>query len=333
MTEPAGNLEPTETEESIADIVEGFTLEDEPEISVNELSFDDEEEESTPDEGKDDGEKLTAPEHWSAADKELFEAAGDVDPQFQQWLLDKSKDIERDAQTKWQEAAKMRKANESDISLAEQARKILAPIAGRYPAHAGVDEVRALQMMTAWWDGLTNPQTRMAAFADLTRQLGIDMNQSDEDEDVDPAVKQLKAELHQLRASQQQSTSAQQQALYRQQQEAIQQSTQQAQEQLQQFVEAKDESGALKHPHFNAVQKTMGAMLKAANEAGEPIDLDEAYRLAVVHKGLPDESPASRLRKAKRAASGIRTKRGESPPDDDIPLRGLIEGVIDGQFT
>lgn len=344
MTELASNLDSQEDFEEVVidepsvsdDIMSAFGELEDDQLELDSSFGDEDSEEKETSRAAPKGKAapdIEVPEHWSPADKEMVTALAETEPEAAKWLMDQKKNIEKDAQAKWQEAANMRKQNEYAINLAQHTSQMLRGIIGRYPPHAGMNEGKAVQMMAAWWDGLTNPQTRQQAFQDLASQLGINPSGEAEDEDLDPTVKALMSEIQQLKGNQQQATTQQQAQIWQQQQAAYQAQQSQAGNTIQQFMSEADESGALKHPHFNKVQSMMGVLLKADMEAGGSMDLEKAYQIAVAQEGLPNESPAARLRKAKRAASGVRSKRG-SNSDGDVELsdRDLIAGIINGDI-
>ncbi|MGE0853285.1 MAG: hypothetical protein AB7O44_27360 [Hyphomicrobiaceae bacterium] len=222
-------------------------------------------------------ESAGAPEHWSQADKDKFAALPDS---HKQWFLDVRKGIERNADTKYQEAGEIRRSYEAvdqalaplDATLKEHGiskgdavgRLVrahqalvadpssgLAVIAEQYvPKHLhGSDQARDIVRKVAAGLGVNIGGGLPAATADQAQQRGA----------VDPA-----------QVAEQVALQVERRIVFRG-----------AQSKLEAFTGATDGAGQLKHPHYAQVKHVMAAMLGEAAEAGRPMSLEDAYAQAV----------------------------------------------------
>jgi hypothetical protein len=270
-------------------------------------------------------ESILAPDHWADADKEIFNTA---DPTIQQWLLDRHKSMEGDYTRKAQQVAEERRQYERDLDFVGRVRQQIAPIAQLY-ASRGIDEAGTIGILSGWFQQLSNPQTRDAAFRQLGEQLGVQLNQAQvEDEYVDPSVQQLRQELNQFRAQTQQQTLAQQQYLQQQQAAHQQQAMANAKQMIDEFRSQKDEYGNLKYPLYEKVQEVMGKYMNADQD----LSMEKAYGLAVQRMGLTHPvNAAQKARQAKRAASGVRSNSGVAN-SEELSQRDLIAHIVNSQM-
>lgn len=227
---------------------------------------------------------ILAPEHWSAEDREVF---NDLPSAAQRSWLRREKEYEQGIQ---------KKAEES---------KPLYEAFGRYRdvlRMRGIDEATAIRAWSAVQATLDSdpvaglrmlinqfsPKVQSALVAEFGQKGTADNMDYD-----DPEVRQLKSELQSLRQQNEQNNSRYHQL---RQQEAL--------DQVRQFKEATDEKGALLHPHFDAVNDEMRALL----QTGVVHDLQTAYDKAVWSLPAYREEFAS---KERREAEQLAAKRRE----------------------
>lgn len=204
---------------------------------------------------------VEAPQHWAAADKELF---AKLPPDGQKFLVERHKAMEGDYTRRMQEIAPLRKA-------AEQWQPYLQQM-NATPEQAFTTLLQAeYQLRTG------TPEQKQAMFQQLAQDYGITLGQTAEppavDEYVDPQVAALKQELAEIKAWKTSRDQAETQ--YRQQQEQKQQQT--LHSTITSFEAEKTEAGAPAHPHFSAVRETMAALIGS----GQAPDLKTAYDMAV----------------------------------------------------
>jgi len=238
-------------------------------------------------------EALAAPDHWASGDKEIF---GNVPREAQEFLLKRHHAMEADYTRKTQEIAEIRRVSETiDREMQPLSQDL---------AMAGADNVAFIRQQVAWAQAFKSDPN--AALASLARLYGIEGPQQQEQDDVDPAVVQLRAQVETMEQRETRRLEAQQQA---EQQRYV--------SMIEDFAGEKDDGGALKHPHFQDVQADMGKLINAGLASG----LDDAYPLAVSMKGLQQQAgqqaaPAklsgkpshrAKVAKAKKAAAGVRS--------------------------
>jgi hypothetical protein len=269
---------------------------------------------------------IEAPQHWPQQDRELF---AQQNPQTQQWLLQRHRAMEGDYTRKQQEIAEHRRQYEQQIQFAEQARQIWDPLAQRY-ARQGISPVQIQQMSAAWVQRLN--EDPKAALLELAREFNVDPAQLMEQQDyVDPQTQQLQM-LHQ---NQQRLEQTLQQRDQQQQQERQQYEIRQLAERTQQEVSAGvgevmnavDESGNPRFPHFNAVASEVSALMRAVDGSGNALipftgdlrqDLAIAYQKAVAMRPdlqqqrgpQPRPRTGDRVRAARLAAQGLSSGSG-----------------------
>lgn len=204
-------------------------------------------------------EPLSAPEHWSAEDKELFTNSTE---EVQQWIVARDKGMQAEHTTKSQELAEQRKGDEPLYSLAEQTRASFAA-QGVTPAQGMAQLVQAQQALMSG-----TPEQRQTALMQIAQSYGISLTSGAqdplEDEYQDPELGNLKQEIAQMKSHMAQT-----------QQSAAMQQQQSTQQYIAAFAAEKNEAGELKHPHFDLVSQKVGNLVV---EAGS---IEKAYELAV----------------------------------------------------
>ena len=307
--------EPEEKEPEIEDEVEPEVGE-EPEKEAEEEIEDEVEPEAAESEEDESEAKIEAPEHWAAADREIFEKQS---PESQQWLLDRHKAMEGDYTRKNQELSTIRRRSEAVDDALDPYREEFS--------QAGLDDAGAIRQLASWHASLrSNPKE---AIQKLATMYGADLTQTEEvDEFADPAIAAVQKELQEMKQMQS-----------RNEQQAQQTQQEKLRTQIQDFEEAKDESGSLKHPHFQAVYEDMTTLIKNGLAKG----LDDAYtkatawhpelKQAQVETPKAEQSPAkpdraAKVKKAKKAASGVKSSGASSGKSNDISLRDEIAALV-----
>lgn len=268
-----------------------------------------EEEESEEEEAEEEEEALEAPQHWAVQDRESFAT---LSRQGQEFMLRRHKEMEADYTRKTQEVAAIRKKAEAISEVFEPHRQELAL--------NGLDEVSAVRQLLAIRDELrADPKTTLLS---LAQQFGVDLSTTEET-DIDPSVLALRKELNDVKQEQ-----------ARREQEAQQQSQQTLVQQVEDFAQAKDEKGELKHPHFETIRTDMGRMI----QSGLAADMEEAYAKVLSLrpelappplKQEPGPSKKERVKKAKKAAAGVRSS-GAAEKSEPKTLRQELEAQLSG---
>jgi hypothetical protein len=172
----------------------------------------------------------------------------------------------------------------------------LAPYQAEF-SRAGLDEAGAVRKLAAVHQALKTDGK--SAILNLAQTYGIDLNEESQ-EYTDPALRQVQSQLTDL----QNQTARQEQAAQQDKQEALLSA-------IQTFEQETDGSGKLAHPHFKALQGDITALFRA----GLAKDLSEGYGkalamrpdLVVVPKTIPKVDRAEKVRRAKKAATGIKS--------------------------
>lgn len=162
----------------------------------------------------------------------------------------------------------------------------------------GLSEAQAIEQLTAISDFATRDPAQFIQW--FAQQRGLDLtslvpkpeSEEDNDEFLDPEYKAIRDEVKALRAEQAERQQFEHQARVAQ-----------VQSHITSFAEAKDEAGALKHPHFQQVAVRVGALMH-----GEGISLEDAYERACwadpnIRQQLMQQAEAARIEKAKAAAA------------------------------
>lgn len=265
-----------------------------------------------------DGTKAGEPEplkpldHWSADDKATFSK---LSRDGQEWMIKRSKEMDRGFNDKLKQIAEEKEQLADVRQRSKQIDEILSPLRAHYNAQ-GLDDTGAIRQLAAWYHGLqTNP---VQTFRQLAQFYNVNLAQLNEqaDEYVDPAIVKLQQELGGTR-----------QTLEQLQQQAQQERHAATVRQIQDFAQAKDEQGNLLRPHFDALAPDITMLL----QKGIATSLDDAYTKAVAWRPelrataapapapaaapAPAPAPAStadRARKAKLAASGMRSSTAQT---------------------
>ena len=250
-----------------------------------------------------DAEPLSAPEHWTAEDKALFDTQTDEGKEF---LVARDKHLAAEYTRKTEELADLRKGDQPLYDLAEQTRQHFAT-QGVTPA-AGMAQL--VQAQQALLNG--TPEQRRAALEQIGASYGIPLtpgtSDSFEDEYQDPELGKFNQRMDRLESF-----------LVQTQQTAT---TQQQQSDLQMvitFANEKNEAGELKYPPFETLRPLMSVLIGRAGSlegAYEQASMaDPATRKLVLEalakpgKAEEDKARNERVAKAKRAApSNTRSK-------------------------
>ncbi len=241
-----------------------------------------------------DAPAIEAPQHWSEQDRATF---AQLPRSGQDFILRRHKEMEADYTRKTTEISDVRKALEP---YREQL------------ALAGITEGQAVSRLLAAQRTLEqDPETGFRWLADsfirgpdqakkiiatIAAKHGISIDDiTTEDDDLDPEVRTLRAELAELRQSIQQREQASQQT-----------QAQSAAQQIAQFAAETAENGDLLRPHFDTVKPAMAALLSA----GKANSLEDAYDMAVwaepsIRSSLVE---AERVAARKAAADAARSK-------------------------
>lgn len=274
-----------------------------------------------------DGAKAGEPEslkpldHWSADDKATFSK---LSRDGQEWMIKRSKEMDRGFNEKMEQLADVRQRS-------KQIDEILSPLRAHYNAQ-GLDDTGAIRQLAAWYHGLqTNPAQ---TFRQLAQFYNVNLAQLNEqaDEYVDPAIVKLQQELGGTR-----------QTLEQLQQQAQQERHAATVRQIQDFAQAKDEQGNLLRPHFDALAPDITMFL----QKGIATSLDDAYTKAVAWRPelrataapapapaaapAPAPAPAStadRARKAKLAASGMRSSTAQTNAQEFESWEAAVSAAV-----
>lgn len=266
---------------------------------------------------------LTPPEHWAAQDKEVFASQS---REAQEWLLEKSKSLEKGYDEKFREVAALKKAAEpwdnylrSVGATPEQAFGYL--MNAEYQLRNGTaDQKRQLLHKFASDYGIELTQAETAA--------------AEESEALDPTIKALRDELGQVKNVLNQQSQAQTQA---------QQSAMLAE--IETFSKQTTEAGEPAHPFFDDVLEEITARARFDLAQGRKPDLAKLYDAAVyanpdTRQRMLDASKEAEARKqaeaakakakaAEKAAVSVKgAPAGGSAPVEPKSLRDSIEAAM-----
>jgi hypothetical protein len=254
-----------------------------------------------------DVQPLDPPSRWSDADKEMF---AKQPRETQEFLLNRSKDMEADYTRKTQELSETRRAIEPMLNEVNQWEPYLKSV-GVAPSVAFSNLLANDQILRTG-----TVEQKYQAAAQLAQDYGLDLaalaHFGETLPKVDPIISQLRQEVYDLKGfvgqQKQQTVAARESAVV---------------SEIEGFISAKDATGNLKHPHFERVEPTMAKLIKD----GTARDLNEAYEKALrlddelyqetlkrERERMFTENEKSRkeaLEKAKRATS---VKAGSSMP-------------------
>lgn len=266
MTEEStAEEQPAEENEDVEAAEEGQSLSDHLQRNFEKQQETDlpEEQSEKPVEGEiaDTGEQdsVTAPEHWKAEDRDMFEKLPEEAKGF---VLGRHKEMEADYTRKTQDIADTRK-NWERVSQA------FSPYRDELKSQ-GLDEAAAVPLLIqSYTDAQKFLQTFKAnprqAIENLARQHNVDLSQVDMDDDyTDPQVAELRQQNYQL-----------QQRLNGIEQNLTNAERAQINATIEGFKNTKDEQGNLKYPHFDAVRHLMAPLVNQGKS------MEEAYNEAM----------------------------------------------------
>jgi hypothetical protein len=191
---------------------------------------------------------LEPPEKWSDEFKSRFRSLGKDEQKF---LLDREKDVESHLTKRTQELSEtQRRYQKLDDVL-----KPYEEVARRSGVDLAPHVAQAIQHYMAYQRDPASTLKALIQASKLTPEaLGL------VDDGTDPNIRALRTELDQTRAE-----------LASLKQGTVQATESQYASQISAFKDAKDESGALKHPHFDSVRSLMAPLVDSGKS------LDEAY--------------------------------------------------------
>lgn len=204
----------------------------------------------------DDADAVEPPDHWSAEERERFNAISDTDARHV--VLDIGRSFERRFNRKFEDLAEERRQL-SDWD------KVFEPVDNDLKL-AGVSRSQAVQRLLTAQQVLQ--KTPEQGIRWLAQQYGVDLNNMNPapPEEVDPQYAGLQQKIGSIESTVNGFLSQQQQA-----------QVQAVQQQIEQFKSATDANGNPLHPHFDKVQQHMAALAEAQPGA----DLDALYDQAV----------------------------------------------------
>ena len=261
---------------------------------------------------------LDAPQHWSQADKDRFSA---MPRDAQDYVLERDKSMTADYTRKTQEIAHMRQAMEPLDHVLNSVRPQLQ--------RQGMTEAQYVhRLMEADKMLQQNPQ---GAIQWLASNAGINLEALEQAEMpvADPRLTTLQQQVQNLQGHIQTSE-----------ERAAQERLAGLQQSIDGFANEKDESGNLKHPHFEALRVNMGQLMTA----GAANSLDEAYQKALrlddtmyqksieAEKSKVKQAEDTRRKEAVAKAKKVPTRRSANPPAGSVQasdLDGVLSGVLD----
>lgn len=270
---------------------------------------------------------LTAPQHWKTDIQELFSKLGGVEGgrDWQQFLLDRHKEMEGDYTRKTQELADNRKQFETQFNEYQQFNQMVAPFAQQWQMQ-GMSVQQGMGQLLSYAQALA--QDPQGTVLHLAKQYGVDLESAvGELPYVDPQVQAMQDQLQQTQSALQQMQQQQQES----QQTAVVQ-------QIQQFADATDEQGQPLRPHFETVYDQMVQLI----QLGHAQDLETAYKKAVQlnpeiqadMRKLEEEAAAKarqvKVLQARQAATVVESRSTESHTPS-MSLEEEIEAAFDAQ--
>lgn len=268
-------------------------------------------------------EKLTPPEHWTQADKDVFNSQT---REAQTWLLDRHKAMEGDYTRQKQEVSDQAKRFDQHL---EPFRPYLPQL--------GMTEDQLVGSLLSAYGQMLSGNARNVLLG-LAQQFNVDLN-----EEPDPQQEQLNSVISQLDNKINQVSN-----------HFISQSQNQVTQQLDQFASAKDEKGELQHPYFEDVIEDMTVLANAVRARGQQPDIKQLYEQAiwanpiVREKILSSQKEAEgkkaqmeaeqkrkedqeRANKAKRASASVSGDGSADTPTQGGDIRSLIENALEEQ--
>lgn len=227
-------------------------------------------------------ELLGVPDEWNKDLKAGFELLDNNDAR--QAMIDAHKNMYKNYQADKQALAPLK-------STAEMVQRHLDPYMSTIQMQGQTPE-QYMQTVLATADNLYKNPAETIKY--LAAQYGVELGQKapENEEWIDPQVKALQDEIAAIKKANEQSQFQQQQQTHQQQQSQQQQVQQQQQAAIEAFKTATDETGALKHPHFQDedVQQAMIFFGQQQQARGEQPDPQALYQQAV--KMLGKDAPA-----------------------------------------
>lgn len=251
---------------------------------------------------------IAAPASWSAEDSAVFNKL----PRDAQAVLAR-RESERDAdyQRKSQEIAEIGRRYEALDRVLEPRRQALR--------QQGVDEARLIDMYFAIDEGMSrDPVNTLRAIA---KRFDVDLTSlnpasGSPDEDLeDPALAGLNKSLSSLQDQLAEMKAERDREIT----EAQAQQRAQLQAEVNAFRDAVDETGALKHPHYDTVRAQMGVVFRS----GAAKTLEEAYAQAVwAHPELRQRMLEDEVHARTRADAERRKQEAEKASRAAVSVTG-----------
>ena len=242
-----------------------------------------------------------APEHWSSDEKTAF---AEFSPDVQEILLAKDKQYQQGYQEKAEGIAAITEALEPwKDALAQRGVTADQAIRTLFAAQNQIDA-----------NPLQGILTVAQSYGILDQMREHFAPQTDDDDFTDPEVKALKQEISELKQQIGTGTTG-----------TDQHKAHAVRKQVQDFKTATNDKGELLHPHFDKVKNVMagfvtgGSTLEKAYE--EAVWTVPEFRDAQI-KNEPTETAtekAARVKKAKRAARGVKPSGKPNPEDNAKP--------------
>lgn len=287
-------------------------------------------------EGADKVPHLDAPKHWPDDRKRAFAA---LPREGREAMLRLAKDLEGGFTRKSQEIGDKAKFADSVRGLFEDSERSLMQ-------RSGLDEVGALKHLVelnrfAAKDPVGYLKWTMQQLKVSPDQLVAQEKQPGQTEDLealleDPKVKQLEAKLSQLENFINESQTQQRLSV-----------TNSIKSTIDNFRTEQDEHGQLKYPHFDAVQRHMGALMDTDPELSQlpdgPEKLQKAYDMAVwarpdLRQSFLEAEATRRAQDAEKKREAERAKRavGAKPPSGAPTVRpkgGSLDDALDAALS
>lgn len=235
---------------------------------------------------------------WSDADKAVF---AKLDPEAQQWALNREKDAEGVVTRKTQELAEQRKAHEPLLNEVSQWNQYLQQV-GVAPHEAWRQMLNTERTLR-----LGSDQEKANALAYLAQNYGVPLPAIGGEQGQfrpDPAVHQLRSELQSIKQELAESKNAQRDA-----------ERQRAEAEFNGLAQTKDDKGEPKFPHFERTRQTMLQLVAD----GLADTWEAAYAKAVrldddLHKQIVESERKSALEAAEAARKEAVAKAGKAKP-------------------
>ena len=246
-------------------------------------------------------EPLELPEGWSDDHRELYSK---LPEEARTLISEREKERNSSLQGKFREADELKKKFERYQSLD----RVLEPYRERLHLN-GVDEISFMQRLVAWNDFIERDPK--AAIKRLSEAYKVDLNEPSFE---DPQLKALNDELAALKQQlgQQESTTRETE------QSALR-------TEIESFRDAKDETGNLKHPHFDKVRNAMSGLLNSEVAT----DLEDAYEKAVYAiPELRDELVQAKIKEARAKDEAERRKKAAEAKKAAVAVDGKDSPTI-----